>query len=193
MSFSADISKWVKKAEGNVDQVVRQAVILAAQGIINMSPVGNPELWAVNADYRAMKSKDNRLTYNLLVDAANAALGPGEKKHRKLGKKRMAEGLKKRHSSYVGGRFRANWNFSEGAPNEATSEWVDPSGSRTLRRIMAQANSIKAGRVFYLTNALPYAHRLEYEGWSSQAPQGMVRITAMDLPRRIEAYAASLK
>jgi hypothetical protein len=32
--------------------------------------------------------------------------------------------------------------------------------------------------VIYLTNALPYARRLEY-GWSKQAPSGMVRISAM--------------
>lgn len=192
MSFSADISRWVQKAEGNMDAVVRQAVVLAAQGVISMSPVGNPELWAVNANYRAMKSKDNRLTYNLLVDAANAALGPGEKKHRKLGKVRMAEGLKKRYSSYVGGRFRANWNYSVGAPDETTTQWVDPSGDRTIRKIIAQSRGAKAGHVYYLTNALPYAQRLE-NGWSKQAPQGMVKLTVMDLPRRLEAYAASLK
>lgn len=131
MTFSADISAWVDKAEGNVDAVVRQAVILAAQGIISMSPVDT-------------------------------------------------------------GRFRANWNFSEGVPNEATSQWLDPTGGRTLRRIMAQARGVQAGRVYYLTNALPYAQRLE-NGWSKQAPQGMVKLTAMDLPRRIEAYAAGLK
>ena len=33
-----------------------------------------------------------------------------------------------------------------------------------------------AGNVVYLTNNLPYAQRLEYEGWSKQAPAGMVRV-----------------
>src|SRR5690606_7047644 len=115
MSFSADISRWVQKAEGNMDAAVRQAVVLASQSIVSMSPVDT-------------------------------------------------------------GRFRANWNFSEGVPNEATSQWLDPTGGRTLRRIMAQARGVQAGRVYYLTNALPYAQRLE-NGWSKQAPQGMVRLT----------------
>src|SRR5690606_10449361 len=90
------------------------------------------------------------------------------------------------------GRFRANWNYSVGAPDESTSLWVDPTGGLTIRKIIAQSRGAKAGYVYYLTNALPYAQRLE-NGWSKQAPQGMVRLTAMDLPRRLEAYAASLK
>lgn len=39
MSFSVDISRWVEKAKGNADKVTRAAAVLAAQGVVQMSPV----------------------------------------------------------------------------------------------------------------------------------------------------------
>lgn len=39
MSFSVDLSRWVAKAHGNVDKVVRQTLVLASQGIMQRSPV----------------------------------------------------------------------------------------------------------------------------------------------------------
>lgn len=90
------------------------------------------------------------------------------------------------------GRFRANWNFGIGSRDTSTSASVDPTGSATVARLMAEIKSTTAGQVYYLSNALPYAMRLE-QGWSKQAPAGMVRLTAMDLPRQINEYAASLK
>lgn len=131
MTFSADITRFVEKAKGNVDKAVRQTVVLAAQGVILGSPVDT-------------------------------------------------------------GRFRANWNFSPDSPNLAHAEHFDPSGAATLARIQSQVAEMKAGGVAYLANGLPYGPRLEM-GYSKQAPQGFVRLTMMDLPRRIEAYAATLK
>ena len=37
--------------------------------------------------------------------------------------------------------------------------------------------ALKGGGVTFMANNLPYAHRLEFEGWSRQAPEGMVRRT----------------
>ena len=40
--------------------------------------------------------------------------------------------------------------------------------------------------VFYLTNNLPYANKMEYGG-SAQAPQGMVRINIQRLKSSLES------
>jgi len=73
---------------------------------------------------------------------------------------------------YVGGRFRANWNVSQGSPNVAVTK--STSGSRADSEVR-KALSFKPGGIVYLTNALPYARDLEY-GYSTQAPSGMVRL-----------------
>lgn len=132
MSFSVDLTRWIEKANGNVDKVLRQTVLLAAQGIVQRSPVDT-------------------------------------------------------------GRFRANWQFSVNEPDLSTSWNVDPSGSITMARVQGQIAGIKAGPDAYLTNSLPYAHRLEFDGWSSQAPNGMVRITLAGLQASVNEYVAGLR
>lgn len=37
--FALEISRWVEKAKGNADKVVRQACFLAVQGVVMPSPV----------------------------------------------------------------------------------------------------------------------------------------------------------
>ena len=74
------------------------------------------------------------------------------------------------------GRFRANWVVGNGTVNGNTKE------SFTAANNSIEINSIKVnGQIIYITNSLPYAYRLEYESWSKQAPQGMVRITAVEV------------
>jgi hypothetical protein len=75
------------------------------------------------------------------------------------------------------GRFRANWNVSQGSPDESTSEATSETRANLQLR---KALTFKAGDVVWLCNALPYARRLEYDGWSGQAPQGMVRISVLE-------------
>lgn len=194
MTFASDIERFVTTTKASLDQVVRQAVVMAASGVINASPVGQPQLWKANANYYAMRNldEDSRTVYNLFVDAANATRAEGEKKLRRLGKKRLEKGLKFRYSDYVGGRFRANWMLGIGQVNTTTTEEKDAGGTATVARIAAAMQDQKAGGVFYVTNSLPYAQRLEYEGWSSQAPNGMVRITMEWLPRALEQYVTRL-
>lgn len=47
MTFASDLRGWADKAKGGMTEVTRQAVILAAQGLVMKSPVGNPDLWKV--------------------------------------------------------------------------------------------------------------------------------------------------
>lgn len=81
---------------------------------------------------------------------------------------------------YVGGRFRANWQYSIGSINYTTTEKVDPSGQGSISNIVGKISSAKASNVHYITNSLPYGNRLEFEGWSRQVPNGMVRLTVAE-------------
>lgn len=71
------------------------------------------------------------------------------------------------------GRAKGNWQTTIGAPASGT---VDRLGeSEALADVSQQAASFGAGKVIYLSNNLPYIYRLEYDGWSQQAPGGMLR------------------
>ena len=76
------------------------------------------------------------------------------------------------------GRLRGNWVISADDPADGTVDIVDPTGSKTTRNIENFVSKLNAGEDFdvYLTNNLPYAYRVEYDGWShTKAPEGMVR------------------
>ncbi|AKJ28838.1 HK97 gp10 family phage protein [Caldimonas brevitalea] len=85
------------------------------------------------------------------------------------------------------GRFKGNWNVNFGAPDTSTTEVAHASRGDAEAR---KALSLPVGGTVYLTNSLPYAHRLEY-GWSKQAPQGMVRLTVQEYAEAIQKALAS--
>ena len=147
--FGDQIRGFTKKTNDNIDKTVQYSIILAAQGVILKSPVGNPDLWKTPV------------------------------------------------KGYVGGRFRANWMFGIDQQNTTTTEETDKSGRQTLGRITAQVRASVVGDaargVFWISNSLPYGHRLEFEGWSKQAPAGMVRITLAELPGAVDAYVRTLQ
>jgi hypothetical protein len=90
---------------------------------------------------------------------------------------------------YVGGRFRANWAYRFGVAPMTTTENVDPSGSQTVSAIVGAMMGGKTEGIHYIQNSLPYSERLE-NGWSSQAPSGMVGLTELEFPeifRRAQA------
>lgn len=72
------------------------------------------------------------------------------------------------------GQLRGNWRISEGSPDLSTHLVSDPTGGMVAGEI--KNFDIKLGGVIYLSNSLPYAYRIEYEGWShTKAPYGMMR------------------
>ena len=87
------------------------------------------------------------------------------------------------------GRLRGNWFATIGAPSNAVTDAVDKDGRATIAR--AQPAIDKApGTQFWLTNNLPYAMRIEFEGWSTiKAPAGMVRITAENVRANVREAA----
>lgn len=81
-------------------------------------------------------------------------------------------------AGYVGGRFRANWQMGVGAPVSGTLPDIDPDGLATAAALVDALPQQAAGKIYYITNNLPYAQRLE-DGWSGQAPSGMVGLAVV--------------
>jgi len=79
------------------------------------------------------------------------------------------------------GRFRNAWVTSVSSPDNSQPEQIGggagapPSGEQMAQALGAMT-ALPAFGVSFVQNNLPYAQRLE-DGWSSQAPAGMVRAT----------------
>lgn len=71
------------------------------------------------------------------------------------------------------GRLKNNWFSSVDAASAETTEQTADAARARLETAVSQG--YKLDKVFYFTNNLPYAYRIEFEGWSKKAPQGMVR------------------
>lgn len=74
------------------------------------------------------------------------------------------------------GIFKNNWMSAYGGIDSNTTDSMDATGSQSIGRLDAKLNGLAAGQMFYFTNSLPYAEKLEY-GYSQQAPAGMVRLS----------------
>lgn len=79
------------------------------------------------------------------------------------------------------GRFRSNWVGAYGSADTSTFDYERDSVGLALE----VADTVNVSNVFYYTNSLPYAKRLEF-GWSEQAPSGIVRITARNWPQYVQ-------
>jgi len=77
------------------------------------------------------------------------------------------------------GRFRGNWQVAINAIPADVLELDDKTGTATVAKATAKVLNVKAGEVIDLINNLPYGPRLE-NGWSGQAPAGMVGITVTE-------------
>lgn len=87
------------------------------------------------------------------------------------------------------GRFRANWHLSIDRESGVSSMSFDQEGQSTINLIASAANSFTAGQVAYIQNNVLYGNDLEWglyngptqkvtaDGYSTQAPSGMVRVT----------------
>ena len=142
MSFTGDIKKFALGAGAHTDEAVRAFNTEITRQVIQLTPVGNPDLW---------KSAPP--------------------------------------AGYTGGQAKANWFATIGQPSTSIAEDARARNASKPMRLAEDAISKSAGQVYYLANNLPYIRRLEYEGWSSQAPSGMVRITMAKANRLLKAQA----
>lgn len=88
------------------------------------------------------------------------------------------------------GRLRGNWQTTINTPAGGTRGALDPSGGAALAEVMANMGGLLD--IVWFTNNLPYVERIEYDGWSRQAPEGMVRKHVAQWQRIVSAKAAAL-
>ena len=105
------------------------------------------------------------------------------------------------------GALRSNWRPSVNKPNKSIKRKPDPSGQEVLGLIKKKFEKARGDR-FILTNNLPYAPVVEYglypskgggetaktiNGYSKQAPKGMVRVTLAEFLAAIRKKAREAK
>ena len=78
------------------------------------------------------------------------------------------------------GFHNGNWQPSIGAPEMDVVPRKSKDGAYIKRLVMSTLEKLKGDEAFYFSNNGPAILRLEYEGWSSQAPAGMVRVSAAE-------------
>lgn len=75
------------------------------------------------------------------------------------------------------GDLRGAWRLSIDGYDTSVPETPDKDGGDTIARMLAEVDSLTFGQAAYIQNNLQHAIPNEY-GHSTQAPNGMVRITA---------------
>lgn len=95
-------------------------------------------------------------------------------------------------AGYVGGRFRGNWDYGVTSAPDMQYDVIDKTGSTSKARIKSKLVAKPAGKVHWIANNLPYAQRLE-EGYSTQAPSGMVSLTVIKFQSIVDAAARAVK
>jgi hypothetical protein len=161
------------KVTNQMSDDIRHRTIGLFNSVIMMTPVGNPDLWKVNKQAAAYNQAVSDENYRLRQDPANLTKAGRLRKGRKINDSMPIIKPK----DYVGGRARGNWQCSLASPITNEIDRIDPNGSAATADVEA---TVKAGEINYLSNNVPYIRRLEYEGHSSQAPNGMVRISVQN-------------
>lgn len=100
----------------------------------------------------------------------------------------------KPHKGYEPGCFRGNWQLGVNEqPQGDLPDVRDPEGVETVGKNLAAIPERAAyGNKYYLVNNVPYAIALE-EGWSKQAPAGIVGRITIEFPDIVEGVIADIK
>lgn len=85
------------------------------------------------------------------------------------------------------GTLRGNWQPSIGQTVTVTIDRKDANGSAVGADAAREGQRLTIGQVFYMTNNLPYAARVEFDAWSKQSPAGMMRIEVLETAAAIRA------
>ncbi|HEM8128335.1 hypothetical protein OKT23_18865 [Providencia rettgeri] len=189
-SFMKSINLFVEKSQSNMEAVVKKTGVRILAQLVQMSPVGNPDLWKVN---------QTAVGYNQAVFEHNEALRKDPNnltlKNRQLKKRaRVNDSMDiKAPPGYTGGRFRGNWQVTFDVPADGETGRVDKSGNMTKAVGNYMLEQFKVGmNAIYFTNNVPYAYRLEM-GHSKQAPNGMIAITAENVSKFFRDAIAEMK
>ena len=90
------------------------------------------------------------------------------------------------------GRLKGNWICTVSSPAWGTTTIDDKSGARAIAGVAQNMGGL--GSKTFLSNNLPYAHRIEYDGWShTKAPSGMIRVSFARIDQIVRLAAQGLK
>jgi hypothetical protein len=90
------------------------------------------------------------------------------------------------------GHFRGNWQLGIGVAPTSELKVTDAAGSETVSKITAAIPEDAGGKVYYLRNNVPYGPRLE-EGWSAQAPAGIVGLAVAEFQTYVDEAVRSAR
>jgi len=91
------------------------------------------------------------------------------------------------------GQLRNNWFPSLTVPSMEQNNDTSPSGAEAIGRLQTGLADFQPGVDFWYSNNKPYAPRIEYEGYSAKAPEGMVRINVLRWQQIVENNAKGSK
>jgi len=92
----------------------------------------------------------------------------------------------------LSGQLRNNW-FSVIDGTDYKEREPNASGSESLYDLRIAADEIALGVTLFFFNPMPYANRIEYEGYSQKAPSGMVRINTANWQQIVDQARRELK
>lgn len=92
-------------------------------------------------------------------------------------------------AGYTGGTLRGNWQTTIGSPANTRLDDKDRSGSGVIGKSQQAIANYDGSKSIFFTNNQPYAYRVEYGRWSSQAPAGMVRVSITSFTTAINKAA----
>lgn len=87
------------------------------------------------------------------------------------------------------GVLRNNWYMSFGTPTELTNDVEDINPTGVIQRLKTGLDDVTLGKDVWFVNNLPYASRIEFDGYSGKAPQGMVRVNTVRWDMIVERNA----
>jgi hypothetical protein len=86
------------------------------------------------------------------------------------------------------GRLRGNWQIDINRTPTGTTEVTDANNTKFTRELSGKSERLEIGDRAVMANNLPYALPIE-RGSSTQAPRGMVAVTAMEFTRIVKQIA----
>jgi len=93
------------------------------------------------------------------------------------------------------GQLHWNWFIGNMMINYTIEDHDGTDKGGALARNKAALEAIKVnGQMIYITNSLPYAYRVEYEGWSKvKAPAGMMRLSIEEMKSAASKIALEVR
>lgn len=192
MSFSDDVKKFNETAKTNMEEAVRAVFVRIGTVIISRTPVGDISLWALNEGLGLDSLKQPQVVTKAMVKL------PGRFNLKKFGaaanfvepsnfKFRFKAG-KTEYEDYRPGTLVNSWFSGVGeVPPELKVRERNVNGATSLANLEQTSKAI-TGKIAYFVNPAPYARRIEF-GWSTQAPEGMVRRTAAEYQKIVKVVA----